>query len=175
VHCTDVPTTIGPSVPLVPVVLPLVPWYSSEYHLVEYHTMVRTMVPVVPWYQWYHGTPVRTMVPVCVHVYVRTYTCTMVPWYTCTYIRTYNVMSQLSDWKRAHMRIEERTYEWYVRTRVPIAIDVVHLPTGMAIPWYVHVYVPWYSSTTCTWYPGTTFIPWYMYVVPCVPYTCTYL
>jgi hypothetical protein len=38
---------------------------------------VRTMVPL-----WYQGTYVRT------------------------YVRTYNVMSQLSDWKRAHMCTE---------------------------------------------------------------------
>jgi hypothetical protein len=38
---------------------------------------------------------VGTMVPVRTRVYVRTYIRTGVPWY-------YDVMSQLSDWKRAH-------------------------------------------------------------------------
>ncbi len=52
-----------------------------------------------------------------VHVYVRT----MVR----TYVRTYNVMSQLSDWKRAHM-CSVHYIRTYVRT---------------------HVYVPWYHGT----------------------------
>ncbi len=49
--------------------------------MVVYH-----MVPMV---HVYHGTRVPFFW--YVHVYVR------------TYVRTYNVMSQLSDWKRAHM------------------------------------------------------------------------
>ncbi len=56
---------------------------------------------LVPWYvRTYHGT---------VRIRVRTY---YVRTYERTYVRTYNVMSQLSDWKRAHMYV--RTY---VRTR----------------------------------------------------------
>ncbi len=52
------------------------------------------------------------------------YTCTYTIGNTCTYVRTRrvrtrNVMSQLSDWKRAHMyvrtyvRTRVRTFQWY--------------------------------------------------------------
>jgi hypothetical protein len=70
-----------------------------------------------------NGTRVRTMVRTMVLEYVHVYK----PWYssttrvrtyvrTYTGVRTYNVMSQLSDWKRAHMCTENHvcTYEWYV-------------------------------------------------------------
>jgi hypothetical protein len=62
------------------------------------------MVPMVPWYT-------------CTHV--RTGTCTYHGTYTCTE----NVMSQLSDWKRAHMCTENHVY--------------------------VHVYVPVCGTGTC--------------------------
>jgi hypothetical protein len=57
-------------------------WKSTENHV---------------YYQWYHN---GTMV----HVY--TYTCMAIRTGTRTRVRTYHVMSQLSDWKRAHMCTE---------------------------------------------------------------------
>ena len=83
----------------------------------------------------------------------RTYTCT----YTCTYhgtrVRTYNVMSQISDWKRAHMCNEKHVcfgrihgsqlreganagyhFGTMVRTYVPMVLQY---------QWYVRTY-------TCT-------------------------
>ncbi len=54
-------------------------------------------------------------------MYVRTYTCTYHGMYTYTYHGTpwYNVRSQLSDWKRAHMCTENHVcFGMYVRTMV---------------------------------------------------------
>jgi hypothetical protein len=66
----------------------------------------------------YHLVGIQYLSPIhqYVHVYVRTYVRTRVPLvhmvyvchtYKCTYVRTYNVMSQLSDWKRAHIMCTE--------------------------------------------------------------------
>jgi hypothetical protein len=70
------------------------------------------------WHTNYWYTCVRTDL---VGTTVCTYTCTMVP-YVRTYVRTYNVMSQLSDWKRAHLMCTEN----HVCTMVP----------GTMVPWY---------------------------------------
>jgi hypothetical protein len=78
----------------------MVPWYHGT--CTHVHTrLLSTYVPL-----WY----VRTQ-SVCSCVctngtkwYIMVHcTCTYVPWYVRT---TYNVMSQLSDWKRAHMCTE---------------------------------------------------------------------
>ncbi len=69
------------------------------------------------------------------------------------YLLAYNVMSQLSDWKRAHMCTDARTY---VRTRVRTYVRImlylfVHLYRVHRVP--NGTMVPWYSSTTgTTWY-----------------------
>ncbi len=87
------------------------------YNVMSQRTRV-ALVPLVRTTGRYHGTPVpgiaiRTMlVPPCTYspfkgqvVFVRI---------RCTYVRTYNVMSQLSDWKRAHMCTENHVcYQWY--------------------------------------------------------------
>jgi hypothetical protein len=106
----------------------------------------------------YHGTyvhrptlSVRTIIaPTCSCTYVRTYH----KGHTITYHNgtlahipgttgTYNVMSQLSDWKRAHMCTENHVYFGrYCHT-------YVHGPTPIVCQYtctYVHVY-HWYSST----------------------------
>jgi hypothetical protein len=53
-----------------------------------------------------------------VMLFVRTYTCT----YVRTYVCTFTVMSQLSDWKRAHMCTKNHVcfvqYQWYHGTYV---------------------------------------------------------
>jgi hypothetical protein len=95
--------------------------------------------------------------------------CTCVPFSNRTYVHryhgTYNVMSQLSDCKRAHMCIENHvcTYQFgtmvrayvpmvltYVRTHVYHMVIVLEIP-NVHIPWcvrtYVHMYVPWYHGT----------------------------
>ncbi len=95
----------------------------------------------------YHGT----RVPRYVHVY---------------YVRTsryYNVMSQLSDWKRAHMCTDEnhvcfgrihgsqlrvRTYTYVVCHNVPWYHGIVyHTIIGTMVPPMVPCYRYWYSST----------------------------
>jgi hypothetical protein len=99
---------------MVPIYGTIPVWYTRTTPMD--HTMA--IVPEVP--GWY-------TIPVYVRTYVRTYTCTY----------TYNVMSQLSDWKRAHMcthvcfgRIHGSQLREYVRT--------YH---GSTYQWYVHVYV----------------------------------
>ncbi len=79
----------------------------------------------------------------------------MVRAYVRTYVRTYNVMSQLSDWKRAHMctenhvcfgRIHGSQYTYVRTTRIP---DVrtngtflrYHGIVHVLRTYYVHVYV----------------------------------
>jgi hypothetical protein len=127
----------------------LVPWYSRFSDKVVYvyvrtyvHTRVRTRVP---WCSctYYLVPVVRTSCDITLYVrtYVRTYVLYVRTY--CTYVRTvrtyvlsvrtYNVMSQLSDWKRAHMCTENhvcfgrihgsllregRTYVQYHGTRV---------------------------------------------------------
>jgi hypothetical protein len=95
--------------------------------------------------------------------YVRTY----LPWYTCT--MWYNVMSQLSDWKRAHMCTENHvctytctyvhlhghTYHWYTCTDHGTRVRTV--PRYTVYQWYT--YTKWY-------------VPWYVHVY--YRYTCTY-
>ncbi len=96
----------------------MVPWYTCTIPLVWYtllqhrYVHVCTYVPTVhvyvhvctyvPMVHVYHGT-VRTYVQWYAHVY-------LVPWYhwyvNAYSVRTCNVMSQLSDWKRAHMCTE---------------------------------------------------------------------
>jgi hypothetical protein len=71
----------------------------------------------VPWYKYVRSTYTCVYVRTYVHVY-RTYYVPyhiMVPWYHFWYVRTYvrttytkwyhwyDVMTQLSDWKRAHV------------------------------------------------------------------------
>ncbi len=80
---------------------PLLLQRTSGTDMCIVNTNVRTSVRtytctmVTPFTQ---GTRHGTLASMYVHVYVRTY--------TCTYVRTCNVMSQLSDWKRAHMCTE---------------------------------------------------------------------
>ncbi len=84
--------------------------------------------------------------------------------YYSTYVRTYNFMSQLSNWKRAHMctenhvcfgrihgsQLREGANAGYVRsTRMPYPIPMV-LPS---------THVCTYSSTMVPWYHGTRVLP----------------
>ncbi len=118
--------------------------YVTTFWLEKGRKRVRTMVPIGT----YHGTYVPLHLSACISsrfwdnvVFVRTY--------VRTRVRTYNVMSQLSDWKRAHR--EPRVYHTVmVLEYVPSYVHVYHWP-GIAIP------LPWYSSKTCR------------LQVPCVP------
>ncbi len=108
-----------------------------------------------------------------VHVYV--------PWYygiarglNMVYVRTYNVMSQLADWKRAHMCTENCEHVG-LDTNQSLHHPPEHVPT-MVTPTStymctVHVYstkmVPWYTCTMVHVYHGTStmvrtrlLVPW---------------
>jgi hypothetical protein len=95
---------------------------------------------------------------------------------TCTYVRTRvrtsNVMSQLSDWKRAHMCTENHVcttgvpvmpyhgtrihnmvhvYNYNIISKTTMVHVYVHVFDGNVLVQYVHVYVRTYTCTyTCT-------------------------
>jgi hypothetical protein len=119
-------------------------WENTRHVRMPY---VRTIGTMVPWYHWY---VVRTYV----HVYVR----------------TYNVVSQLSDWKRAHMctanhvcfgrihgsQLREganaHLHSRYGQYRPHTTCFVM----SQLVPWY-HWYVrTWYM---CTMVPSGTMVP----------------
>ncbi len=80
--------------------------------------------------------------------YTCTYTCTYHGTYTCTYssyvCHTENVMSQLSDWKRAHMCTENHLC--FGRTRVPLVLE--YHGTYTRVRTMVRTRIPWYQNGT---------------------------
>jgi hypothetical protein len=153
----------------------------------SHHCLNVPLVPRTYQYQWYRGTSTVVHVP-WDHWY-----CTYVPWYV-RYVRTYNVVSQLSDWKRAHMCTENhvcfgRIHGSQLREGANAG---QHTPTlslppshhcldGKVYHGNRHYNVPWYHWYTCTYvrtYVRTRvpLVPWYQFgTMPCYgTYTCTY-
>jgi hypothetical protein len=92
------------------------------------HVYVRTMIPLVwracvraPLVWRYHGTMIPLEYTTCVHERVRTYVL-----YVRTYTCTHTVMSQLYDWKRAHMCTENQVCFGSTRVRT-IRYEYVHV------------------------------------------------
>jgi hypothetical protein len=73
--------------------------HVCTYHGTRYHGTYVPLVRVRTWYYRY-----------CTIQYCSSSETRPFGLYVRTYVRTYNVMSQLSDWKRAHMCTENHVY-----------------------------------------------------------------
>jgi hypothetical protein len=158
---------------------------SDWYHGTSTNgTCVRTMVHGT-YESTYHGTYTCTTNGTRVRTRVRTMVLRMVRTLTCMYVRTYNVTSQLSDWKRAHMCTENhvcfgRIHGSQLREGANAGQHTPTLslpPSQYGVPWYVHVYVRTYVRTMVLEYHGTYSVPlvrtYYGHTYVRTTYACT--